>query len=170
MRISRVVAVLAGVLACGCGGDDDADTGDDAGDDGGLDSSTPLSDLSQADRVELCEEITATFADIIPQQHTVSCYLIFMNQGETCEAEVEECLMELISGPPDTCGWETPAELPPCPDLTVGHMRACFDSTLELWTEVAEGISCAGLPAGWTQEDLVTTEECELLFELCPTL
>jgi len=184
MRMSRLVAVLAIVFACACGGDDDGgdaaddagddvgdDGGDDTSDDGGPDSSTALSELSTAEATELCEALNVTLDDALLSLQSVTCYLISLS-AKDCEAAFDQCLVDMPVGPaPIACDFTSPAELPPCAaDVTVGDLTDCFDALFDIWGALADEITCDGVPKDFDEDELLPPEACEVLLDLCPEL
>jgi hypothetical protein len=185
MRVIRLVAALAIVLACACGGDDDGgdaaddsgddvgdDGGDDTGDDGGPDSTTALSELSTAEATELCESLNVTLDDALLSLQTVTCYLGGLAIGKDCEGYVDDCLAEEpVDEAPITCDLSSPAELPPCAaDVTVGDLTDCFDGLFDVWGALADEITCDSVPEDFDDEIAVLPEACEVLLDLCPDL
>lgn len=114
-----LIAVFASSLLVACGG------GDGGG--SGVDGSTILTDLSDAEIIEICEYSEGLIDDTHLDE--VSCYIegVFAaQQGGDCQAVADECIGMIMPEPSD-CSDAANESLPECAAMvTVGEMENCL--------------------------------------------
>jgi hypothetical protein len=112
------------------------------GGDGGsqVDGSKKMTDLTAAEKTQLCDEgkdEAASHADAVKK---LGCYLASAISGTCTEADVQTCLAQPDSEPDsETCHVDVTAAC----TATVGELRACSDASFAALESATNGLTCA---------------------------
>jgi hypothetical protein len=164
--LSTTIVAAAALLGAACS-DDAGGTG--TGTSSGLDPSLKIADLSDAERVTLCESSLDGVADSDRQKMACFTPAIQANpmDAAACESAWDTCQTEGTEPiAAVTCDDGDLAMMATC-EATVGEAEACFDAMASWYSELAGKLSCSDLSAGQTPPE--EPAACVTLNEKCPS-